>query len=152
VRNAYVEAQEAPDDWEGRHYAADQDYRFAKTLLDAKRYKVEAAHMQHWPNEEQKKREYAELTMRVNHLNLALQQTTRDRDAARERVNVFVANIKRIEDRRKEITADAELLNKQLQTVSLKSPNTVILNAPMLDFINPTLKIDQVVLNDLSST
>src|SRR6185503_13888475 len=27
--------------------------------------------------------------------------------------------------------------------------NNFILNAPMLDFVNPTLKIDQVVLNDL---
>jgi hypothetical protein len=29
------------------HYAADQDYRFAKALLDAKRYEVEAAVVQH---------------------------------------------------------------------------------------------------------
>jgi len=147
-RNAYVEAQKALDDWEGRHYAADQDYRFAKALLDAKRYEFEAAHVQHRPDEAQKKREYEELTARVNRLNLALQQASRDREAARERLNVFVANIRKIEDRRKEITADVELLNQQMETVSVKSKR-MILNAPMLDFINPTLKIDQVVLNDL---
>src|SRR5207244_4091872 len=37
---------------------------------------------------------------------------------------------------------------KQLQTVQLTGPN-LILNLPMLDFVNPTLKIDQVVLPDL---
>ncbi|HEX6100608.1 MAG TPA: c-type cytochrome [Thermoanaerobaculia bacterium] len=148
-RNAYLEAHRALEEWEGRHYAADQDYRFAKALLDAKRYEVEAAHVQHRPDEAQKQREYAELNARVNRLNLVLQQVTRDRDAARARVGTFMAAIQKIEDRRKELTADAELLNKQLRTVSLTSANTVILNAPMLDFINPTLKIDQVVLNDL---
>ncbi|MGZ5442093.1 MAG: c-type cytochrome [Thermoanaerobaculia bacterium] len=148
-RNEYVAAQKLLEEWEGRHYAADQDYRFAKALLDAKRYEVEAAHVQHRPDEEQKQREHAELNARVKRLNLRLQQVTRDRDAARNRVNTFLADIQKVEDRRKEITADIDLLNKQLRTVSLTSANTMILNAPMLDFINPTLKIDQVVLNDL---
>src|SRR6185295_1505162 len=46
-RQAYVEAQKDLDEWEGKHYAADQDYRFAKAVLDAKRYELEAAMTQH---------------------------------------------------------------------------------------------------------
>ena len=148
-RTRYLAAQKELDEWEGKHYAADQDYRFAKALLDAKRYEVEAAHVQHRKDEPQKQREYDELTSRVNRLQLRLQQVTRDRDAARARVGVFLAHIQKIEDRRKALTADAALLQKQLDTVSFPSANSLILNAPMLDFINPTLKIDQVVLNDL---
>ncbi|HEX8408165.1 MAG TPA: c-type cytochrome [Thermoanaerobaculia bacterium] len=148
-RNEYVAAQKDLESWEGRHYAADQDYRFAKALLDAKRYEVEAALVQHRGDLRQKRREFDELTGRVERLNLTLQQVTRDRDAAAARVGKFLARINAVEDRRKEITADIELLNKQLRAVSIKSPNNAILNAPMLDFINPTLKIDQVVLNDL---
>lgn len=147
-RNAYIEAQKNLDEWEGKHYAADQDYRFAKALLDAKRYEYEAAHVQHRPDEHRKEAEYNQLTERVNRLNLRLQQVTRDRDAARARVGVYIAAIQKVEDRRKAITADVELLNKQLESVSAKSKR-MILNAPMLDFIAPTLKIDQVVLNDL---
>ena len=147
-RNQYLEAQKVLEEWEGRHYAADQDYRFAKALLDAKRYELEAAHVQHRPDEAQKQREYNELTARVDRLNLVLQQVTRDRDAASARVNGYIAQIQQVEDRRKEITADIELLNKQLDAVSARS-SRMILNAPMLDFIAPTLKIDQVVLNDL---
>src|SRR5688500_31373 len=41
-RREYLDAQEVLNAWEGKHYAADQDYRFAKALLDAKRYEVEA--------------------------------------------------------------------------------------------------------------
>jgi len=148
-RNQYVEAQKALDQWEGKHYAADQDYRFAKALLDAKRYEVEAAIVQHRPDEKQKAREYAELTERVRVLNLQLQQATRDRDAAKARVDEFLTGIKASEDRRKELTASIDLLEKQLTQVSVTSSQNAILNAPMLDFVNPTLKIDQVVLNDL---
>src|SRR3990170_7972025 len=98
--------------WEGRHYAADQDYRFAKALLDAKRYEVEAAIVQHRPDEKQKAREYEELTQRVGRLNLRLQQVTRDRDASRARIDRFLTRITEIEERKKEITADIELLRK----------------------------------------
>ncbi len=147
-RNAYLTAQKTLEDWEGQHYAADQDYRFAKALLDAKRYEVEVAMVQHRRDLHEKQDEYDELNNRVNRLNLRLQDVTRSRDAARARVDSFLTRIKELEDRRKEITADIELLQKQRSTVSMASHN-LILNAPMLDFINPTLKIDQVVLNDL---
>jgi mono/diheme cytochrome c family protein len=147
-RGEYLEAQKILEDWEGKHYAADQDYRFAKALLDAKRYEVEASMVQHRHDHEEKKREYEELNNRVNRLNLRLQQVTRDRDGARARVAGFLQRITDIENRKKEITADIELLEKQRSQVALASHN-LILNAPMLDFINPTLKIDQVVLNDL---
>jgi cbb3-type cytochrome oxidase cytochrome c subunit len=39
--------------------------------------------------------------------------------------------------------------DKQLDTVDLTKGKNLLLNLPMLDFISPTLKIDQVVLPDL---
>lgn len=147
-RNDYIEAQKVLDDWEGKHYAADQDYRFAKAVLDAKRYELESAVVQHRPDRAARQREYDELGAKVNRLNVRLQEVTRDRDAAKAHVSTFLAKIQAVEDRKKELTASIDLLNKQLSRVELAG-NNAILNAPMLDFINPTLKIDQVVLNDL---
>src|SRR6188474_399338 len=112
-REPYLEAKKDVDHWEGVHYAADQDYRFAKALLDAKRYEIEAAIVQHRHDKPQKQREFDELTARVDKLNHTLQQVTRDRDAARARLNKFLARNKEIEDRRKELTAGIELLQKQ---------------------------------------
>src|SRR5260370_22459598 len=45
-RSQYTVAQKDLDTWEGIHYAADQDYRFAKANLDAQRYIAEAAVVQ----------------------------------------------------------------------------------------------------------
>ncbi|HEX8154747.1 MAG TPA: hypothetical protein VF698_16565, partial [Thermoanaerobaculia bacterium] len=84
----------------------------------------------------------------VDRLNIELQRVTRERDNARARVAQWEKRIRDIEDRRKELTASTELLNKQLAHVT-EGSDFFILNAPMLDFVNPTLKIDQVVLNDL---
>ena len=42
-RDQYVLAQKDLDRWEGEHYAADQDFRFAKARLDAQRYIAEAS-------------------------------------------------------------------------------------------------------------
>src|SRR5688572_11645947 len=128
-----VRAQKDLEDWEGKHYAADQDYRFAKAVLDAKRYELEAAIVQHRHDVHEREKDYNERTAEVNRLNVRLQQVTRDRDAAAARVNKFLVRIKEIEDRRKEITADIELLQKQRTQVELAG-NNMILNAPMLDF------------------
>jgi cytochrome c2 len=147
-RDAYMEAQKVLDEWEGKHYAADQDYRFTKATLDAQRYVTELSVVQHRSDVKEQQKKFADLTARVQALNLRLQQATRDRDAARARVDGYLAEITKIENRKKEITASVELLNKQLEAVSAKSKR-MVLNMPMLDFINPTLKIDQVVLGDL---
>ncbi len=147
-RDDYVAAQKELDGWEGKHYAADQDYRFAKAVLDAKRYELEMAVLQKRPDRDARRREYDRLSQRVNDLNLRLQQMTRERDAAKSRLDVFLKRVNDLEAEKKEMTANVELLNKQLQNVQ-PNERTILLNAPMLDFINPTFKIDQVVLDDL---
>src|SRR5205085_10258250 len=148
-RNEFLSAQKELDRQEGRHYAADQDYRFAKAVLDADRYETEAATVQHRADAPERRRHYAQLTAHVNDLQLTLQQVTRDRDAAKARVDVWLKKIKDVEDKKKDLTASIDLLNKQLQTVKTASKDFLILNAPMLDFVAPTFKVDQVVLNDL---
>jgi cbb3-type cytochrome oxidase cytochrome c subunit/cytochrome c peroxidase len=147
-RGQYVIAQRELDAWEGKHYAADQDYRFGKATLDADRYELEAAVVQHARNLPAKQKEFDELNRHVNDLQLRLQEVTRQRDAVRARVDTWLKRIKDAEDKKKELTATIDLIDKQLETVSASS-NFFLLNAPMLDFIAPTFKIDQVVLPDL---
>jgi len=147
-RAQYMLAQKELDSWEGKHYAADEDYRFAKANLDAQRYELEAALTQHAKSVPQKQRDYDALNKHVNDLQLALQDVTRHRDAARAVVDTWMKRIKDAEDKKKELTASIDLINKQLSNVEASS-NFFLLNAPMLDFISPTFKIDQVVIPDM---
>ena len=147
-RAQYVVAQKDLDTWEGIHYAADQDYRFAKARLDAQRYIAEASLVQKRKDAQEQQAEYKQQEKHVTDLNARLQEVTRKRDEAKGRVDLWLGKIKTLEDKRKQLTATMDLLNKQLTTVELTGPN-LILNLPMLDFINPTLKIDQVVIADM---
>jgi cytochrome c2 len=150
-RDQYLSAQKQLDAIEGDHYRADQDYRFAKANLDAQRYITEAAIVQHLADAPQQQAEYERQTKHLNDLQLALQESTRKRDAAKANVDQWLKKIKDAEDKKKELTASADLLTKQLGTVDMKPFSTNwILSQPMLDFVNPVIKIDQVVLNDLS--
>jgi cytochrome c2 len=147
-REQYVLAQRDLDDWEGKHYAADEDYRFAKANLDAQRYELEIAVTQHARNLPAKQKQYDDLNKHVNDLQLRLQDVTRRREAVRAVVDTWMKRIKDAEDKKKELTASIDLINKQLSTVEASS-NFFLLNAPMLDFIAPTFKIDQVVIPDM---
>jgi mono/diheme cytochrome c family protein len=147
-REEYRRARQLFESWEGRHYAADQDFRFAKAVLDAMRYEAEVARQQKRRGWEQKEQEFRVQNDRVEQLRLRLEDVTRQRDGAAARANKWLADIERLEKHRKEIDATIERLEKQLATVEA-NPHFLLLNAPLLDFISPTLKIDQVVLNDL---
>ena len=146
-RSQYVAAQKDLESWEGKHYAADQDYRFTKAVLDARRYEVEAAIVKHSHDWKEKQKAFDDLSRKLEELNLRLQDVTRQRDAARARVDRWLGSIRELEDRKKEMTGSIELLEKRLDRVSPKT--NIIFNIPMLDFIAPTFKIEQVVLNDL---
>jgi len=148
-RDQYLQAQKDLDAWEGKHYAADEDYRFAKAVLDAKRYDAETSRIQKRSDRAERQREFEYYVRHVQDLQLRLQQVTRDRDAAKERVNQYLKKIDAAEAKKKELTASIDLLTKQLDTVDIMKGKNLLLNLPMLDFISPTLKIDQVVLPDL---
>lgn len=147
-REDFRRAEQDLESWEGRHYAADQNYRFAKATLDAMRYDAELAAQQKRRGWEGQQRAYQEQSSRVEELKLILEQVTRDRDAALQRMERWRKTIAEIEGQRTERNATIERLRTQLATVEA-NPAFMLLNAPLLDFISPTLKIDQIILNDL---
>jgi len=149
-RQQYLLAQKDLDGWEGRHYAADQDYRFAKANLDAQRYVAELSVVQKRDDAAAQQADYRRQDAHVHDLLVRLEDVTRSREASKGRVDQWLKKIKEAEDKKKELTASADLFKKQLELVNIKAGSTNwILNLPMLDFVNPTLKVDQVVLPDL---
>ncbi len=147
-RNQLILAQRDLDRWEGIHYAANEDYQFAKARLDAQRYITTMAIEQHSPNAKRQQAIYARQSKNLDALNLRLQDVTRRRDAAQARVNVWLGQIKTLQDKRKTLLTSINKLEKQLSTVEMQGSN-LLLSLPMLDFIHPILKIKQVVIPDM---
>src|ERR1051326_950291 len=147
-RAQFVLGQSDLDSWEGAHYGADEDYRFGKANLDAQRYNAETSVVQHRADAAAQQAEYHRQEKHVQDLQLNLQDVTRKRDAAKARLDGWLKKVTDAEAKKKDLMAQIDLLNKQLQTVKLEG-STLVLNFPMLDFINPTFKIDQVVIPDM---
>ncbi|HUP65017.1 MAG TPA: c-type cytochrome [Thermoanaerobaculia bacterium] len=143
------EAEDTVREWEGRHYRADQDFRFAKAVLDSLRYEAEVLALRKARGWEGKQQEFREQETRVERLKLVLEDVSASRDAALARRDGILSRIAEIEREKKDLLADVELLEKQLATVDFKRPEFLLLNMPLLDFVSPTLKVEQVVLNDM---
>lgn len=149
-RESYRRAQRSLDDWEGKHYAADQDYRFAKAKLDAMRYDAETSLVQKRDDAGDLQQAFLKQRNHLDRLKLELEEVTRSRDAAKAEVDRWLKKITDVEDESKKLTASRDLLTKQLAAVNENEPAFVLLNRiPLIDFVSPTLKVDQVVLKDM---
>src|SRR3954468_16516043 len=134
-RDQYLTAQKALDALEGDHYRADQDYRFAKANLDAQRYITEVSIVQRRADAAQQQTEFEKQTKHLADLQVRLQEVTRQRDAAKANVDQWLKKIKDGEDKKKELAASVDVLNKQLATVDMGRFSTNwILSQPMIDF------------------
>ncbi|HVR43533.1 MAG TPA: c-type cytochrome [Thermoanaerobaculia bacterium] len=149
-RVALARTEDDLRDWEGTHYRADQDFRFAKAVLDALRYEAEVAALQKSSGWEGRQREFREQNVKVERLKLVLEDVTASRDAAMGRRDGLLARIAEVEQVRKGMLADIERLETQLRLVDAWTPEFLLLNkVPLLDFVAPTLKIEQVVVSDM---
>src|ERR1043166_2125065 len=119
-RAAFIRAQKELDSWEGAHYGADEDYRFAKANLDAQRYIAETSIVQRRADAAAQQTEYKRQERHVNDLQLKLQDVTRQRDAAKARLDAWLKKITDAEAKKKELMAEIALLNKPLKTVELE--------------------------------
>src|SRR5436305_10716797 len=126
-RAQFVLAQKDVDSWEGEHYKADEDYRFAKANLDAQRYNAETSIVQHRADAAAQQAEYHRQEKHVTDLQLNLQDVTRKREAAKVRLDAWLAKVTDAEAKKKELMAEIDLLNKQLETVKMEG-STLVLN------------------------
>ncbi|MFQ5767236.1 MAG: c-type cytochrome, partial [Acidobacteriota bacterium] len=131
-------------------YLADQRQRFTKALLDAAKYDLEEARHHEPDRAKSAKAEY-------DRLNALLAKYVDANKAIQEKAEKLKAerrNLTASEDRLKKQMDDLEHETRRLQKAlaSINRPFTdTVLNAPMLDFINPTLKIDQFVVDGLEN-
>src|SRR5436309_1331708 len=93
-RAQYMLAQKELDSWEGKHYAADEDYRFAKANLDAQRYVAELSVVQKREDAAAQQADYRRQSDHVQNLLLHLQDVTRQRDGAKARVDQWLKKVK----------------------------------------------------------
>lgn len=129
-------------------YRVNQDYAFAKAILDTRRYEFETARATHGKGHAEttraeeayrKAEEVAEERRQID------QRVAAERDAAAERLDRLVGHQGELEKQRTRLTAGVKVQRRRLQALQPGLAAT-IRNLPILDFANPSVKVRQIVL------
>jgi cytochrome c2 len=142
-------AQKRVNDLNAKLYAVDENYRFAKAVYDSEKYEYEEASAHKASNAERLGEELKKTEKQMNDYKAELDKTTLDLRAANEELDKYIGQRTTLQKERETLLADYGRQRTRLNTLN---PGAVIVsfrNAPVFDFMNPSERINQVILSNL---
>ncbi|MBS1984138.1 MAG: c-type cytochrome [Bdellovibrionales bacterium] len=130
------------------YYRANQDFQFAKGRLDALLFELEESLKHREPGAKKLQKEYKELAAQVDKLKRLADEAERQKNAALQTKKDILADRSKVEDSMLAMTRERDRLRKVIDKNEANLAN-ILRNAPLVDFISPTVKINQVVLPHL---
>lgn len=133
-----------------------QSYQFAKAQLDATKYSYEKAFAKKSPNLSAQKSSLEKITQKTSRLNLALEESKTGVQVQAKKIQAISDRMRRLEKKKSALSKSYDFLKKKLRKIdptSMPFANKIaesIRNLPVLDFMNPSYKVDQIVLKDLT--
>jgi mono/diheme cytochrome c family protein len=132
---------------EPRVYAADQQYKFAKASFDAQLYQYENALANAPKSAPRKKRQLDEIRAELERRTLALAEVSRRESQTRAELDRLTASYDAVQTNIEKLTSDYRIGRQKL--AGLREDTLFKLrNSPILDMINPSLRVQQVQLPD----
>ena len=142
------ELQAQLDDVEAELYRVNQEWQFTKANYDVERYAFEE-HQDHDPQLAAEERpaidaryqEWLDLGMQVDALST-------ERDGIRAQIGEFTGEVAALDQQIRDLTTETTRLETRLDDLA-PSIVTNMLNAPLLDFMAPTITVQQVITPDI---
>lgn len=132
-------------------YVLDRDTKNAKSVFDAVRFEYEELSHRNSSRAPEALRKLHQVQSELAELKGKLEQALAEQKKLQDEEKAFTGATAELEKKRQELLASVERAQKKLATVK---PQTFVLrvfeyvrNAPLLDFLAPSLRIQQVVLN-----
>ena len=142
-----LEAQLA--DVEADLYLGSQNHNFQKADYDVQRYAFEEIQAGHPEEATDGRPEIDVMYDRWIELGLEVEALTATRDDLREQLRVFTGGVSDADAEIREITAETTRLEALLVDLEVDFVNDYLLNAPLLDFMAPTLTVQQTITPDI---
>jgi mono/diheme cytochrome c family protein len=130
---------------ESRLYRENQEYQFAKANLDTARYDFEADRIAGRAGADEEAA-IKEQDARVRELNLVVEKTTAEANALRAELGKFTGEVVDIQKQIDELNTESSRLAKRLEVLAPSFLKDYFRNAPLLDFMAPTIKVNQLLL------
>ena len=141
--------QKKVNDLNAKIYGIDENYRFAKAEYDADKYIYDEA-VAHKASNAQKLGEKLQVRQKkMDDYKAELDKETLDLRAATEDLSKYIGQRDTLQKQRETLYADYTRLTTRLNTLN---PGAIIVsfrNAPVFDFMNPSERIQQVLLSNL---
>jgi mono/diheme cytochrome c family protein len=141
--------QKQISDLTARRYAVNQNYQFTKATYDSEKYEYEEAAAYKRSNAERLNERLTETGNQMNEYKAELDQVEIDLRTATAELNKFVGKRDTIQKDIDTMLADYTRLQTRMSTLNPGLIVTSIRNAPVFDFLNPSERINQVILTNL---
>ena len=143
------ELQARQRDVDNRLYRATQEYNAAKAVYDQDRYDFEASRINGSSGIERKQKLAADEERQLNELNLAMEQATAEKASVQKDLAQYTGQVTAVGKQLEEMTAEQTRLRRRLDVIAPSVLKDYFRNAPLLDFMAPTIKIQQIILPDV---
>ena len=139
------ELQDKLKDADNKLNRATIDYQTMKATYDQDRYDFEASRANGLSSAAKKEQVANEEAKRLDELNLAMEKADADKADISKQLGQYTGQVATIQKQIEELTAEQTRLTKRLDAIA-PSAKDYVLNAPLIDFMAPTLKIQQIIL------
>ena len=132
-----------------------QDYKFRKAELDAAKYRYEHAKGHHVKNLDTITEEFFALKQRVQELKLQAEESNTALTAKQDMMAQCGQELKQLQRQQNKLSSKRDFIQRKLDMIDpneMSIPNQVagaLRDLPVLELANPTLKVEQIVLNDI---
>jgi mono/diheme cytochrome c family protein len=133
-------------DIDTRLFKANTAFQTTKATYDQDRYLFEAARARNTSGWEKQQQHVEGLATRMNELNLEVEKINAEKAALQVELGKYTGELATVQKQIEEMHAEESRLNKRLGVIGPSVVKDYFRNAPLLDFMAPTIKVQQVIL------
>ena len=132
-------------DIEANFYIADQAYNFLKAEYDVDRYAYEEMQEEHPEDAAELRPAIDDMYNRWVELGIQVEELSAQRDTVRAQIGEYTDGVTDADTEIRELTSEAERLRDRVAELQVDFVGDILLNAPLLDFMAPSLTVQQVI-------
>src|SRR5437867_4493321 len=145
-RQKVDELQSKLKDADAKLFRATTDYQYMKATYDQDRYDFEASRAGGSSSAAKKGQAVDEERRRLAELDLAREKAEADKADIQKQLGQYTGQVATVDKQLEEMRAEETRLRKRLDVIAPSATKDYFRNAPLLDFMAPTIKIQQIIL------